>query len=107
MGTVVLSSTFNIKDCLQRPAGEESVEEREDRYNENMRWLDEDFKRAAGESMTREWNKYSVCDKEFRDSSKRKLNLLDGELWNGSPLSIRAKERWTSAIKSVKRRLHM
>lgn len=101
MATAVFSATFDIKDLFNDPQVKKALREREDRYNENMLWLDEDWRGQAGTEIAREWNKQSVCDEEWRNRCLRDLTLLDGELWHGSSRSIRARERWTSAIKSV------
>jgi len=66
-----------------------------------MLWLDKDCARKTEESMAREWNKHSICDEEWRNRGLRDLTLLDGELWNGSSRSLRARERWTSSITKV------
>ena len=101
MTIAVFSTTFNIKDLFNDPQVKKALREREERYNENMRWLDEDCARKAEESMAREWNKHSVCDEEWRKRGLRDLTLLDGELWNGSTRSRIARDRWTFAITSV------
>lgn len=101
MATAVFSATFNMKDLFNDPQVKKALREREERYNENMRWLDEDCARKAEESMAREWNKHSVCDEEWRKRGLRDLTLLDGELWNGSSRSLRARDRWVSAITAV------
>ena len=96
-----MTASSLVKDLFNDPQVKKALREREDRYNENMRWLDEDCMRAAEETMAREWNKHSVCDEEWRNRVKRDLTLLDGELWHGSTRSRRARERWTSSITAV------
>jgi hypothetical protein len=90
-----------MKDLFNDPQVKKALRDREDRYNENRRWLDEDCTRATEESTASEWNKHSVCDEEWRNRITRDLTRLDGELWNGSSRSLRAQGRWTSAITSV------
>ena len=99
--TAVFSATFDMKDLFNDPQVKKALRDREDRYNENRRWLDEDCTRATEESTASEWNKHSVCDEEWRNRITRDLTRLDGELWNGSSRSLRAQGRWTSAITSV------
>jgi len=101
MATAVFSATFDIKDLFNDPQVKKALREREERYKQNMLWLDEDCMRVGEETMAREWNKHSVCDEEWRSRGLRDLTLLDGELWNGSSRSLRAQGRWTSAITAV------
>ena len=43
MTTVTFSTTFNINELFNDPQVKEALRAREMRYQENMRWLDEDL----------------------------------------------------------------
>jgi hypothetical protein len=89
--TAVFSCTFNIKDIFNDPQVKKVLREREDRYNENMRWLDEDLNRQRGRAICMGWAAH--LNRRVRD-----LSPLDETLDSRIARSEKVRLRWRLAL---------
>lgn len=93
MATVVFSATFNIKDIFNDPQVKKALREREDRYNENMLWLDEDLETNVEEAESRHWLRMRWGHRGVRD-----LSPLEETLDSRIARSERVRLRWRLAL---------
>ena len=93
-----MPASFVVKDLFNDPQVKKALREREDRYNENMRWLDEDLETNAGEaeSMVKKWER--VCAEELVNRCARNLSSLNETLDSRITRSEKARLRWRIAL---------
>ena len=80
MATAVFSATFEIKDLFNDPQVKKALREREERYNGNMLWLNEDLDKKVKDAESRVRKRERVCGEEWRHRCLRDLPSLEGTL---------------------------
>ena len=96
--TAVFSATFEIRDLFNDPQVKKALRDREDRYNENRRWLDEDLETKSEDTESGRWRRERVCEEERRHRCVRDLSLVDGTLDSRIVRSGKVRLRWRLAL---------
>ena len=98
MATVVFSATFDVKDLFNDPQVKKALREREDRYNENMLWLDEDLDKKVVDAESRRWKRERMCGEEWGHRCVRDLSSLEETLDSRIARAEKVRLRWRLAL---------